>query len=126
MNYVLSQRVFPGAVPSIPGTTIQQCVQCKHDLFASPSSIKLMAEKSKEHGEFGFICEVCMKENMEKMTDEEKKGFHFMGSCKDQVDEVQGVVDGPATQDLDFLNFLSSAAMGANSALCKEDEVSQT
>ena len=122
MNYVLSHRTFPGAVPSIPGTTIKQCVQCNHDLFASPSSIKLMAEKSVVHGEFGFICEVCMKENMEKMSEEEKKEFHFMGSCKDQIDEVKGVVDGPSTQDLEFLNFLSSVAMGANGAFCAEEK----
>jgi hypothetical protein len=121
MNYVLSQRTFPGAVPSIPGTTIEKCVQCKHDLFASPSSIKLMAEKSKEHGEFGFICEVCMKENVSKMTEEERKQFQFMGSCKDQIDEVNSVVKGPPTQDLEFLNFLSACAMGADGAFCNED-----
>lgn len=112
MNFIMSKRIEPGAVPHIPGTTVCPCVKCGHDLFISPSSFELKKAKEAEFGEFGFICEVCLKEHMRSMDDKERKEFKFAGSCNEQLREINKFLPGVPTDDFEFLNFMVAKLMG--------------
>lgn len=114
MNFIMSKRIAPGAVPHIPGTTVCPCVKCGHDLFISPSSFEIKKAKEAEFGEFGFICEVCLKEHMQSMSAEERKELKFAGNCRDQLKEINEVLPGVPTDDFEFLNFMVAKFMGAD------------
>lgn len=75
---------IPGMVP-VQGSTKVPCDQCKQEVWVSPSSLKIQAERNALIG-----CSVCV---VEKMTQNPGAPISFEPLSREQVQEIKESIE---------------------------------